>query len=93
MARYIKKPYVIDAIRFKDGEFDKWEDWAQEGYRLRKWGYLFDHNTGKPNGFYVDTLEGTMRAGDGDYLVKGVEGEFYPCRGDIFEKTYEKVAE
>lgn len=39
----------------------------------------------------VETLEGTMRASVGDYIIKGVNGEFYPCKPDIFEKTYEKV--
>lgn len=40
---------------------------------------------------FIDTLEGSMRANPGDWIIKGVEGEFYPCRGDIFEQTYEKV--
>ena len=37
----------------------------------------------------IDTLEGTMTASVGDYVIKGVNGEFYPCKPDIFEKTYE----
>ncbi|MBP7629493.1 MAG: hypothetical protein KA758_03500 [Acidimicrobiales bacterium] len=39
----------------------------------------------------IPTLEGDMRAGMGDYLIRGVQGEFYPCRGDIFGATYEAV--
>ncbi|WP_407690379.1 hypothetical protein [Salimicrobium halophilum] len=39
----------------------------------------------------IETLEGTMRADVGDYVIKGVNGEFYPCKPDIFEKTYEAV--
>lgn len=39
----------------------------------------------------IETLEGTMRADINDYIIKGVNGEFYPCKPDIFEKTYEKV--
>ena len=39
----------------------------------------------------IETLEGTMRANKGDYIIKGIQGEFYPCKPDIFEKTYEKV--
>lgn len=42
---------------------------------------------------YIETLEGTMKASVGDYIIKGVNGEFYPCKPDIFEKTYEEVAE
>ncbi|MFF9309907.1 hypothetical protein ACF1BS_03260 [Streptomyces sp. NPDC014748] len=42
--------------------------------------------------FYIHTLEGEMRATDGDWIIKGVAGEFYPCRDDIFRATYEAVA-
>ena len=38
---------------------------------------------------YIDTLEGTHHASVGDYIIKGVHGEFYPCKPDIFAKTYE----
>lgn len=41
----------------------------------------------------IDTLEGTMRADYGDYIIKGVQGELYPCKPDIFLATYEEVAE
>lgn len=39
----------------------------------------------------INTLEGDMQANVGDYIIKGVNGEFYPCKPDIFEKTYDKV--
>jgi len=39
---------------------------------------------------FIDTLEGTMEAKTGDYIIKGVKGEFYPCKPDIFEATYEE---
>lgn len=41
----------------------------------------------------IETLEGTMKASVRDYIIKGVNGEFYPCKPDIFEKTYEEVTE
>lgn len=41
----------------------------------------------------IQTLEGTMAASPGDYIIKGINGEFYPCKPDIFEKTYELVSE
>jgi len=47
---------------------------------------------GKPQ-LEIKTLEGTMCADIGDYIIKGVNGEFYPCKPDIFEKIYEKVGE
>jgi hypothetical protein len=39
----------------------------------------------------IETLEGNMTADKGDYIIKGIKGEFYPCKPDIFELTYEKV--
>lgn len=45
----------------------------------------------KQNGIKIVTLEGTMLASVGDYIIKGVHGEFYPCKPDIFDLTYEKV--
>jgi hypothetical protein len=41
--------------------------------------------------FYVETVEGPLRVSDGDWIIRGVKGEFYPCKPDIFEATYEKV--
>ena len=40
---------------------------------------------------FIRTLEGDMKISNGDYIIKGVNGEFYPCKPDIFEKTYERV--
>lgn len=45
------------------------------------------------DGLDIDTLEGRMEASIGDYIIKGVNGEFYPCKPDIFAKTYEEVTE
>jgi len=45
----------------------------------------------KNEGLKISTLEGKMTASDGDWIIKGVSGEFYPCKPDIFEKAYEKV--
>ncbi len=77
--KYRKKPVVIDAVQW-DGEnidaiarFMKWQN--------------FDHD--KINGLIIRTLEGQHVASVGDFIIKGVHGEFYPCKPDIFEKTYE----
>lgn len=80
--RYRKKPVVIEAIKY-DGE-NKVE--IQE-FMDR---YL-DFNDGKQ--LKIETLEGTMLANIGDYIIRGVNGEYYPCKPGIFEKTYEKVEE
>lgn len=79
MTKYRKKPVVIEAEQFLNSadihEFCK--DKVREP-------------VGK-NYLEIETLEGIMRANEGDYIIKGVNGEFYPCKPDIFEKTYELV--
>jgi hypothetical protein len=80
--KYRKKPVVIEAVRW-DGSEDsqaKIVTWAQP--HVSGW---FD------NAYYLEirTLEGTMRANVGDWIIKGVQGEFYPCKPDIFAETYE----
>jgi hypothetical protein len=44
-----------------------------------------------PDGLYIVTLEGTMRADKGDYVIKGIQGELYPCKPDIFKNTYDVI--
>ncbi|MFC2996114.1 hypothetical protein ACFODO_12715 [Acinetobacter sichuanensis] len=77
--KYRKKPIVIDAWQNSDeNEFPIWVDNA---------------NVGRGSGgvILINTLEGVMKAMPGDYIIKGVQGEVYPCKPDIFEATYEKV--
>lgn len=84
--KYRKKPVVIEAMQCKEPNTPK--DvvvWAQ-GTRACGVGDL-----SKKQWIEIDTLEGTMMANYGDWIIKGVNGEFYPCKPDIFEKTYEKV--
>ena len=80
MAKYRKKPVVIEAIQFTgNNDIDIWV-WMEskcEGLGARD-GRLVIH-----------TLEGTMVAQPGDWIIRGVKGKFYPCKPDIFETTYE----
>lgn len=79
--KYIKKPVVIDAIQFNGQNFAECEKFiGKENY---------DNSLNYPN---IKTLEGIMRVNVLDYVIKGVKGEFYPCKPDIFEITYESVA-
>ena len=78
--RYRKKPVVIEAVQWLYTNTDEIVKFA---------GNDVDTMHG---GLIIHTLEGDMRASVGDYIVKGVNGEFYPCKPDIFELTYEKVA-
>jgi len=75
--RYRKKPVVIEAMHF---------DHPSVGSRVAEW--CGGSNALSPEQIQIDTLEGVMTASLGDYVIKGVQGEFYPCKAEIFEATY-----
>jgi hypothetical protein len=83
MAKYRKKPVVIEAMQFTDETKDMVFNFVSCNKQA-------DFEAGKPI-LKIQTLEGAMTANINDYVIKGVQGEFYPCKPDIFEKTYEKV--
>jgi hypothetical protein len=83
--KYRKKPVEIEAI-----QWDGTEQHALEIASIKDFKGMIDHSLGK---FYIDTLEGMMQASPNDFIIKGVQGEYYPCKPDIFELTYEKVTE
>lgn len=89
MTQYRKKPIIIDAYRFHNhsGLAPVWLARAIEDGRVAP-------NTDNPRDRYalIKTLEGEMRANYGDWIIRGVEGEIYPCKNSIFEATYEKAA-
>lgn len=82
MSRYRKKPVVIDAMQWTGSNGADLAAFLQ--------GALWIHPAdGAPE---IQTLEGNLEVAEGDYVIRGVKGEFYPCKPDIFEMTYE-VAE
>lgn len=85
MAQYRKKPVVIDAWRF-DGS---WESASPVVAMSQKIAWS-DYGGGR---IQIETLEGTMTALPGDWIIKGVKNEFYPCKPDIFWATYEPVTQ
>lgn len=93
--KYKKKPVVIEAIQLKVDNFDEiCEFMGETPVPKHNPDYGIDEhgNTNNPYlGVYIETLEGKMLANCGDYIIKGVRGEFYPCKPDIFEKTYDIV--
>lgn len=84
--QYRKKPVVIEAVQF-DGTFQSMKEILQwSGNGIEEIQMAYDDYQLK-----IKTLEGVMIASKGDYIVKGVQGEFYPCKPDIFKETYEAV--
>lgn len=85
MGLYRKKPVVIEARRFDATSLHDQEqlaDWC--GGRLRGTKLAANERV-----IQIDTLEGEIEASFGDWIIKGVKGEFYPCKPDIFDLTYE----
>lgn len=85
-----KKPVVIEAFQFLGAKsFDEMvESWGQSF--VNACGF-FAGSSVVPMDMTIKTLEGIMRAHIGHWIIRGVKGEFYPCKPDIFEATYEKV--
>jgi len=90
MALYRKKPVVIEAFQWT-GDQHQTEDPAWAVQEIAN-GKITFRNEGTPNvELLISTPEGVMIASRGDYIIKGVQGEIYPCKPDIFEATYEFV--
>lgn len=89
MPRYRKKPVVIEAVQFNgvDDYLDICE-WIRKSGGTLAPEEVVEFRTPI---MLINTLEGTMAANKGDYIIKGVNGEFYSCKSDIFLKTYEAV--
>ena len=89
MAQYRKKPVVIEAVQFNGKNFSEISEFSSGKAKQR---IAYEGNTPiETDVINIDTLEGVMTATEGDFIIKGVQGEFYPCKPDIFEKTYELV--
>jgi hypothetical protein len=102
MMKYRKRPVVIEAVQLR------WDTWSEicdfvddsyfdQGVYVNLNGTYEKTNIPSESdpriGLLIKTLEGTMLAVQDDYVIKGVSGEFYPCKPDIFEQTYELVGE
>lgn len=89
MPKFCKKPVEIEARQLSAGNHHDVANWiASAGYNVK-------HASKPPmravTGLVIETLEGDMTADYGDWIIKGVKGEFYPCKPDIFEETYTLV--
>ena len=88
--KFRKKPVVIEAEQYNGPEsvttdaaphpFHGWLDW-----------HVIGEGLGLKKAPFIETLEGRMRVSPGDWIIRGVKGELYPCKPDIFDATYEPV--
>jgi len=87
-ARFRKKPVEIEAMHFNGNE---------GAHEICKWAgsppiqLVISAVDGRCSEIQISTLEGTMTASLGDWIIRGVQGEFYPCKPDIFEATYDSI--
>ncbi len=88
--KFRKKPVVIEAVQVPMDEHHI------SGHMLVWRLFIFSGFEGfsvtADKGYDIQTLEGVMHASPGDWIIKGVKGEFYPCKPDIFDATYEQVS-
>jgi hypothetical protein len=86
--KFRKKPVVIEAMQL-DGQTVAVAKWLAEHHQsFRSDTDSFD---ARKDVLHIPTLEGEMTASPGDWIIRGVQGEFYPCKPDIFDATYEAV--
>lgn len=93
--KFRKKPIVIEACRFEgwsdnktDASVNSWpEGWSTKDWRRESYNSPLSAN----DSLIIPTLEGAMAASRGDWIIRGIKGEFYPCNPEIFEATYERV--
>ena len=91
MKKFVKKPIVIEAVQwFKNGDHPLVQPYSnpeREGQSsCQHCGFLLDHG-------WIGTLEGGHIVCPGDWIIKGIKGEHYPCKPDIFEQTYDSFEE
>lgn len=85
--KFRKKPVVIEAWQFKGEDGLSWPRWLHD-YRCQDGRVCFWESV--PH-MVIPTLEGLMIASPGDWIIRGIKGEVYPCKPDIFAATYEQV--
>ena len=92
--KYRKKPVIVEAFKYEGdlvcGDADYYIPWWA-GKALEDGVIVFDsyNSNTPPCELFINTLEGRMHVSIGDFIIRGVNGEIYPCKSDIFYKTYE----
>lgn len=88
---YRKKPVIIEAIQWTGNNLLEIIQFTGLHESTKKWTWGEYEKVVEINGLKIFTLEGPIKASIGDYIIKGIKGEFYPCKPDIFESTYEEI--
>lgn len=88
--KFRKKPVVIDAMKFTEETKEQVLEWLKSNDCVSY--YVRDGHIAPTLVLRIKTLEGVMTATEGDWIIRGVQGEFYPCKPDIFAETYEEVS-
>lgn len=89
--KYVKKPVEIEAVQWAGVNFEEIKEFVGESL-IYNTPDMQSEGIGYAN-IGIKTLEGNHFVSDGDYIIKGIKGEFYPCKPDIFEETYDLVEE
>ena len=96
MAKFIKKPLQIEAFQLTY-EVAKGIHpipiWAKEAHEEKTLQIHYTDKIHNSQYAFIETLEGTMEASANDWIIKGIKGEIYPCKPEIFEKTYDLIEE
>lgn len=92
--KYRKKPVVIEAFQMTEArrwDNSEWPEWLHEAWNRRHGERSLSIDSDDPDGarFVIGTLEGVHRVTWGDWIIRGVKGELYPCKPDVFAATYE----
>lgn len=90
--KYKTKPVEIEAIRWTGLNLEEIKAFVGESLIYNIIDTAWKVGKGRPHVLVkIKTLEGDMTASEGDYIIKGLRGEFYPCKPDVFEKKYELI--
>jgi hypothetical protein len=87
--RYRKRPVSIDAVQWTGDNTDEVLGWMHQHGHNNVLYHAASSDVGTDEQLAIKTLEGVMAAGVGDYIIRGVDGEFYPCKASIFKRTYD----
>ena len=91
MAKYKQKPIVIEAVKWTGDNLREVIDFTGLHRSAEKWSWSMYEEIVKLEGLKIFTLEGRVSANIGDYIIKDVNEEFYPCKPDEFKRMYELV--